>query len=321
MNDKRINILLCFDDKDWNYTRHAAVTILSLLETNKNNKIKIWIMSSSLPQENIAELKRIIDLYNQEVEFIIRNDIIPENLKKFIINKRALTWGVRYRRFFPKFIKWIDRILCIDCDVLIMKDISEIYNMDMHWRAIACWNDIEPNNTQQKKHLWLDKYFNAWVLLFDAEKYNVNKINTKTLKEINSKYSNYFWGCDQDKANIIFKDDIFIYKQWMNYIVVRPFYNDWIENAEIIHCIAKPYIENSNAPKKLCKLYDFYLDKTKWKWFPKIKRKVPIIWYLNINFHRVIFIFLSNIFWRKVAAKYWEIQTRFSDFILSIIKI
>ena len=33
------------------------------------------------------------------------------------------------------------------------------------------------------------------------------------MKEINNLYSNYFNGCDQDKINIIFKDDIFVYKE------------------------------------------------------------------------------------------------------------
>ena len=89
-------------------------------------------MSSCISQENIEELKRIVELYSQEIEFIIDKNIVPEDLKKVIINKNNLTRGAWYRYFFKNYIKDIDRILYIDCDVLIMKDIYQIYNMNMH---------------------------------------------------------------------------------------------------------------------------------------------------------------------------------------------
>jgi lipopolysaccharide biosynthesis glycosyltransferase len=62
---------------------------LSLLETNKKNKIKIYILSSILPKGNIDELKRIVNLYNQKIEFIITNNIVPKELKEVMINKNS----------------------------------------------------------------------------------------------------------------------------------------------------------------------------------------------------------------------------------------
>ena len=104
--DNKINILLCIDDFKWDYTRHCAVTILSLLETNQKHRIKIFIMSSFLPKENIEELKRIVNIYNQEIEFIIKDNIIPEDIKNTVINRRNLTRWTRYRLFFPLYIKY-----------------------------------------------------------------------------------------------------------------------------------------------------------------------------------------------------------------------
>ena len=65
-------------------------------------------------------LKRVI---NQEIEFIIHDNIIPEEIKNAVINCRNLTRGTRYRLFFPNFIKNVDRLLYMDCDVLVTKDI------------------------------------------------------------------------------------------------------------------------------------------------------------------------------------------------------
>lgn len=307
---KTINILLCLDDINWDYTRHCAVTILSLLETNKNNKIKIWILSSILPQENIDELKRIVSSYNQEIEFIIRDDFVPEELKKIMINKHSSSLAVRYRRFSPLFIKWVDRILSLDCDVLVMKDIWGIYNMDMHWKSIAAYYDIWPFRCKNKI-FWIKNYINAWVLLFDLKKYDVWKINVDKMLEINNKYSHFFHWNDQDKCNIIFKDDFIIWNKWMNYQITSKFFNPWLDDAEIIHCLNKPYIQYSNIPKKLVKLYYHYLDMTKRKWYPEKKADYWYIKHIYILIRNFCFHWLIYLLWDKLSErlfnKIWKI--------------
>jgi len=288
MNRENImNILLCLDDTTWDYSRHTAVTILSVLETNKNNKLKFFILSSNIPQNNINELKRIVSLYDQEIEFIINDNIIPEELKNVMINKNKLTWGVWYRRFFTKFIKNIDRILCIDSDVLVLEDISDIYNMDMKWKSIAWYYDCYPFRCKNRI-FWIKNYINAGVLLFDAKKYDMNKINTKVLETINEKYSQYFHWSDQDKINIIFKDDIIVGKEEMNYLITNKWFTKWLNNAKIVHCLQKPYIKNNNIPQKIVNIYNKYLNLTKWEWFPEKE--------INVWFFKYIFTYIREFF-------------------------
>ncbi len=305
-----MNIMLCFDDMNWNYTRHAAVTILSLLETNKKNHIKIFIISSKISDDNISELKRIVNLYNQEIEFIISENIIPDDLKNVMINKNNLTRWVRYRWFFPKFIKWIDRLLSIDCDVLVMKDLKWIYNMDMKWKAIAWYFDARE---WQGNFFDTKNYINAWVLLFDVSKYNMNKITVKKLEEINKKYSKYFTGSDQDKINIIFKDDIIIWPSWMNYQIVSKHFNNifhkWLDSAEIIHCIRKPYLKYSLIPDRFVNIYNNYLDSKKWKWFPLDKPKYWFFKYQYICLRDILFNFLKLLFWWEFMYKLMMLKT------------
>lgn len=303
-NNKIMNILLSFDDNDWIYTRHAAVTILSLLETNKKNKIKIYIMSSSLPQENIDELKRIVKLYNQEIEFIICADIVPEELKKVIINKREDMRWPRYRYFFPNHIKWIDRILYMDCDVLVMKDISELYNMDMYWKSIAACNDTRPYYSEKhRKEFWLKQYINSGVLLFDVKKYELTKISIKKMKEINERYSQYFRGRDQDKINIIFENDFFVTdKEWFNYQISNKRFNFWIKNAEIVHCTQKAYVEYGCIPTRYKKLYNKYLNMSKRKWYPEKKYNYGYLHHL----YDFSYFFFFSLFWIIIWKLTWK---------------
>ena len=312
---KKINILICFDDIKWDYTRHAAVTILSVLETNKKHKIKFYILSSSLSKENINELKRIVDLYDQELEFIIRDDIVSEELKKVIINKREWIRWPRYRRFFPLFIKDVDRILYFDCDVLVVWDIFNIYNMDMHGKAIAGCLDSWPFHCQDK-YFHLKNYINSWVLLFDAKKYDVSKINVSEMEKINKKYSKYFHWRDQDKANIIFKDDIYVYDNSMNYQILGKYFNKDIWKAKIIHCFQKPYLIWANVPKEIVRLYYNYLNITKRQWFNK-ENLVP--WLIKnalaMSYQHVYFFiynFLLRLFWKKFMKKLSYIKWKLS---------
>ena len=253
MDNEVMNVLLCIDDFKWNYTRHCAVTILSLLETNKNHKIKIFIMSSCLSEENVNELKRIVKLYDQEIEFIIHDNLIPEEIKNLVINRRNLTWWTWYRLFFPLYIKNIDRILYVDCDVLVTKDIKDIYFMDMKWKAIAWYYDNTPNRFFSEHYFEIKQYINAWVILIDVEKFLKHNISPSSIIKINQKYWTYINNSDQDYLNIIFKDDIYVYGRSLNYQIVGRYFNIWLSKA---------------IPKKLVNLYYNYLRLTKRKGYP-----------------------------------------------------
>lgn len=301
--DNEINILLSFDDKDWNYTRHVAVALFSLLETNKRHKIKIYIMTSKLSQENINELKRIVSLYNQKIEFIIDENILSKDLKESIIfNGRKLTRWSRYYLFFPKYIKWIDRILYVDCDVLFMKDIADIYFMDMKWKTIVWYYDAMYPLSYKSKFFWLNNYINSWVLLINTERYDMSKVNAYKMKEINEKFWKYFTGADEEKMNLIFCNEIWIGEKCMNYQITNKYFIKWIDKAKILHCIEKPNVQYASIPKDIKELYYYYLGKTKRKWFPEKKA--------NYGFWRRLYNWLSNIFIHILPKVVWKNTAR-----------
>ena len=296
-----MNILLCIDDFKWDYTRHCAVTILSILETNKNHKIKFYIMSSCLSDNNVKELKRIVKMYNQEIEFIIKDSLIPVEIKESVINRRNLTRWTRYRLFFSLYIKNIDRLLYVDCDVLVTKDIKDIYNMDMKWKAIAGYYDTDLTRYFSEIYFKTNNYINAGVILIDVHKFNNHKIDKRTIMEINEKYWKHIDNSDQDYLNIIFKNDIYIYGREMNYLVERPFWNKWIDEAVIYHCLAKTYVQHSLSTKKLCTLYYYYLDKTI-RSECKYQKRISYLWFIYDYFYQILLCCFKN----TVGIKYFK---------------
>ena len=194
----------------------------------------------------------------------------------------------------------------MDCDVLVTKDIWDIYNMDMNWKAIAGHYEPEQARYLKKKYFWLNNYVNAWVLLFDVTKYDEKKINIKNIERLNKRYWKWINDSDQDYLNLIFADDIIVKDEWMNFILERPFCNPWYEDASILHCLAKPYAKYSLSPKKVCELYDFYLQKTKWKDYPK-DNTISCLWYMLTIVYWACFLLLRKIFWVKIVAMLFKL--------------
>lgn len=300
---EKLNILYCLDDFDWNYSRHLAVSLLSLLETNNGNLLHIYILSSFLSDENKKEIERIVLKYNQSVSFFISQKIIPNNIKKIIINARKeLTLATFYRLFFKYNIPDVHgRILYIDCDTLINVDLANIYNIEMEWNIVVWGEDVGWMRYWKKKTLWINNYINAGVLLIDIDKFNAIDFK-KEINAANMKYYTNIQSDDQDYLNIILQWKIKIHDYRINCIINRQFFLNF-KDVYIIHLTNKPFIKFSRVPQSLKQKYNTYLQQTKWKNFTLLEKvtiqKVAIYIYDNI---RDILIYI----WWKFLWWLWE---------------
>jgi len=130
------------------------VTLLSLFETNPKYLFHIYILSSRLSAKNQSEIKNIVDKYGSDISFIIVQDIIPADIKnELIFNRHELTYATFYRLFFCEHIDTsnIERILYLDCDTMVIKDIKSLYEQDMGGKIIAGASDIPWMEYQKKK--------------------------------------------------------------------------------------------------------------------------------------------------------------------------
>lgn len=129
---KTIPILFTFDD---GYAPQAGVAFKSLLE-NKYQHIcyKIYIVTDKLNEENIKKLGEIVESYPGNKMYVImgnRHINIIEKFKK--INKTHLHPEVCLYRLIASDIKELemyDKIIYSDVDILVKKDISELYDIE-----------------------------------------------------------------------------------------------------------------------------------------------------------------------------------------------
>lgn len=290
--EKGIRICLASDN---NYAPYLAVSIKSLIENaNKNEFYEIYILNDNIETSN---KNRILEMSKDKIyiRFIEINKYIKSNVKnKFYV------WGhfsrsVYSRFFIPRIFKHFDKILYLDCDLIILDDIAKLYNLKFikNELLLAAHDTIMRLNTLKtdgsfkywQNHLNsilklknINNYFQSGVLLLNVEK--LIKYNyTEKCIDVLTRIGNPLY-VDQDILNVVCEDKIgFIDLNWnVEWCIpiyyskeeieffeknVYSFYKVY-DNPKIMHYCGheKPWT-NPNYPKanlwwKYARMTDFY---------------------------------------------------------------
>lgn len=297
-----MNILYCIDETKKDYSRFLWVSLLSLLENNKEEDLHIYIITTKLEEDNKKELERIVASYNKTIKFSTNVEVIPKNINDILYKGGHRPISCYYRLFFNNCFPEIkNRLLYLDCDTMVNKNLSKFYNIHL-WKNIIAWQfDIPITRYFHKKAgLNVDSYINSWVLLFNVPKF----IEIDLYEKIQYANKNYnIIEVDQDYINIIFKWKILLYDGLQGIVTSKNFKN--IENFLITHMIAKPNHPFSQLPNKVLKQFDNYLKRTKRKNFYKKKKYTfrGLKDYMYIYIKNFIVYKLEKYFWPSIAYK------------------
>lgn len=284
-----MNILYTCDN---NYIFLAGISMISLFENNRDvNDISVFLLGDKVSDANKKTLKSIADKYNRTFEAI---DVLPMDAFKTFASQR---WPISafIRLYAPQYLpKSIDKILYLDCDTIITKNISSLENFQMEDFAIAGVKDCLCGLYKKNIGLQVDSpYFNAGVLLMNLNKMRTIKINQKVDIFLKT-YTKKIIYADQDVLNgalhgyfailppaynvmtlafshsfneieILRKPTIYYSKEEMEYAVKNP---------AIVHfttCMTnvRPWFENSAHP--YAKEFDRFKNLSPWKNLKKQK--------------------------------------------------
>ena len=180
----RINIILTIDS---GYAMPAAVTLRSIAE-NVQGDITLYIVDCGL----VADDKQKI-----ETSLPTRPDItllfidLPPNA---IASKLGTPWArVDVMKYLP-----VERAIYLDADVLVRKDLRELWNTDLGGHPLAAAPDIG-----RRRGVCQNGHFNPGVLLMDLGKTRTAFPDLET-RCYELKGSRFY---DQDPLNAQFKDD------------------------------------------------------------------------------------------------------------------
>ena len=157
-------INICFIT-DENYLIPTMVAIQSLIKNTKN-EVCVNIIVDNVYQGHLNTFKEI---ETQKVKINIINIKNPcENIDTdhLYVSKSAMI-----KFILPEIFKDLDKILYLDGDILVLDDLSQLYNTDIESHYIAAVADMaEMLSSAFEERVGVKKYFNSGILSTDCNK-------------------------------------------------------------------------------------------------------------------------------------------------------
>ncbi len=187
MMEKEIPIFFSTDD---NYIPFLDVAVASLIaNASSNYQYRIIVLNTGLRQENIDKVKK-----REKDGFVIDFVDISKNVEKIKARfKNVYHFSVvtYYRLFIASLFPQYDKILYLDCDLVVLGDISKLYHTDLGDNILGACPEMFVQSTPEfrryaEKALGLnpDDYFNAGVLMINLEQFRKDEIEQKFVKLI-----------------------------------------------------------------------------------------------------------------------------------------
>ena len=182
-----IPIVFSTDD---NYIAFLDVAITSLIENaSKSYKYRIIVLNTGLDSTNVEMVKRN-ERHGFTIDFVdISEDLkfIKSNLKN-VYHFSLVTY---YRLFIASLFPQYDKIIYLDCDLVVNGDISELYHTNLDDNILAaCPEEFVQNTPDFRDYAEYalgvnpDRYVNAGVLVINLEAFRKNEIEQKFIRLI-----------------------------------------------------------------------------------------------------------------------------------------
>lgn len=272
-----INIVFSSDN---NYAPYMGVAICSIFENKKEGYlIDIYVLDGGISEDNKNKLIILSKKYN----FILNLIKIDESIFKNFKVKGHITLASYYRVIIPELISNIDKILYLDCDIIVIKDIYELYdtNIDNYYFAAVDEEEYVPGLKNKLGIPENEKYCNSGVMLMNSKKWREDNISRKIIDfSLNKQY--LFFYHDQDAING------YLWSKWLNMNFnynytsgIMKIHKD-SKDVLIVHFTkAKPWTYLCINPFQY--KYFEYLNKTPWKDLKIENKNIKTILIRNIE--------------------------------------
>ena len=282
LNKKEIPVVFAVDD---NYAPFLSVALNSILTNlSINYFLKVYVLNTGLSFYNEQKIKMLAEQYSQDVdvEYVDITERLTGLLDKMHV-RDYYTTAIYYRIFIPSLFPEYEKIIYIDCDIVLLTDISKLYNVDLKDNIVAAVHEEAMSSYDcfgKYSEDFLDvpkmDYFNSGLLVINTKEYKKQKIEEKF---INLMLAHKFEVApDQDYLNVLLKGKVKLLDiGWNKTPIPEKQFDD--SNLKVIHYKLnfKPWLYKgvryedyfwkyaSNTPfiNDLLSMRDNYTDKQK----------------------------------------------------------
>lgn len=214
MKEKNIPIFFATDD---NYVPCLAVALQSMLaNADKTCFYEIHILHSYLSDVNRRNLAAYANDYSS-IEFLDVSAKLDE-LGSLLHLRDYYTKTTYFRLFIPSLCPQYEKALYLDGDIVVLGDISKLYNQNLGDNLVGAINEdvminvkVFGDYVEEALGISRFKYFNAGILLMNLAQFRTQKIEEKFVKLI-SEFT-FKVTQDEDYLNVLCKNRVL----WINY--------------------------------------------------------------------------------------------------------
>ena len=202
------------------YTIFTYVLMISILSTKEDyTYISFYlILSKDFQKKNIDVF---FSLYEQFDLFNITLIHMDDRYKNAFVSRR-MTEQTYYRFSLGELLPHLDKIIYLDSDTIVYKDLSKFYNLNFNGKLVL--GQVTGNNKSKQTGFFR---INNGILLLNLLGMRKEKFEDKALKLINERIEFYYH--DQTLMNDYFKEYLGIFppeyhvRNWKNFKTIKDF--------------------------------------------------------------------------------------------------
>lgn len=220
---------------DANFVPHMATMLLSLVENNRRHSIRIFVLcDDALPSHEM--LATMLHGHPAEFSLVPVGEALPQAL--FVSNhiSRAAYARLLMGEVLPPEI---DRVLYLDCDLIIRGDLDDLWNTNLSDKTIGAVRETD-------EYYWRSRlglppgapYFNSGVMLVDLRRWRKMEIGRRSLDFVREHPERLqYW--DQCALNLMLHDD------WM------PLESKWNFQSMAVGVVDHGIIRFRQVPRRI----------------------------------------------------------------------
>ena len=193
------------------YVDQVMTTIKSICYHNRS--IRFYLINSDFPNEWITQLNKRLEKFDSE---IINCRVTSEQISRY---KTDISYTVFLRYFVADFVKE-DKALYLDCDLLVTKNLDDLFATDLQDYPLAAVRDFGG-----RAYFGLE-IFNAGVLLVNNAFWKKENM-TQKLIDLTNEWHDKVEQADQSILNMLFENRWLELEFDYNHIVIHKQFTDY----------------------------------------------------------------------------------------------
>ena len=199
-----IHIACCSNEK---LAPIFGVVVTSIGINVTSDDVTIHLVHNSLKPRTVKRLQKIADKYKVELDF---KQIDTDILKDCYFDKSKHYGDIMMfaRLLLSSVLPDLDKIIYLDCDIVVLKDLQSLWNLDISDVAVAMAPDLTFEDKKSLNRLGMTSgyYLNSGVILMNLDYWRKHDVQNRLLSFIMEKGDKLIYN-DQDALNSILQNE------------------------------------------------------------------------------------------------------------------